>query len=278
MKRPLFQLTTIRFSHYNEKARWALDRFKIRYSELPLMPVIHFGATWFAQHGKGSGDKHSTRFSTPILRTDKNEVICDSRKIVRYVSDRFSDEKTTLFWHPDVEPMEEYFNERVAPATRAWGYFHALNNRSLMSCIAYRNVGPVQATAFLAILPLVRRIIFKGFKISPQRIQKLQGIIRDEFRAVDEKMKDGRKYLLGDRFSAADLCFACSVAPALLVGPEEGYGGVLPPLDQAHPNARAFAQDLRASAAGEFAMRLFREERGERQILCKPLISRVRVK
>src|SRR5262249_52617975 len=35
------ELITIRFSHYNEKARWALDRFGVVYTERAHLPLIH---------------------------------------------------------------------------------------------------------------------------------------------------------------------------------------------------------------------------------------------
>jgi glutathione S-transferase len=64
--------------------------------------------------------------------------------------------------------------------------------------------------------------------------------------------------LLGDRFSAADLAFACLAAPALL--PPE-YSAWLPPLEAFTEEVRARTTSFRETAAGAFVMRLFRDER-----------------
>jgi glutathione S-transferase len=65
--------------------------------------------------------------------------------------------------------------------------------------------------------------------------------------------------LLGDRFSAADLAFACLASPTLI--PPQ-YSAWRPPLDAFSEVARARILAFRDTPAGAFAMRLFREERG----------------
>jgi len=45
--------------------------------------------------------------------------------------------------------------------------------------------------------------------------------VEEEFEYVAELLH-GKRYLLGDRFTAADITFACMAAPALLVQPDEG--------------------------------------------------------
>jgi len=39
-KRVPHRLITLAFSHYNEKARWALDRYAVPYREEPHMPFV----------------------------------------------------------------------------------------------------------------------------------------------------------------------------------------------------------------------------------------------
>ena len=69
---------------------------------------------------------------------------------------------------------------------------------------------------------------------------------------VSAKLADGRRYLAGDRFGAADLTFAALAGPALL---PPGYGGrrfIAPPLPkQLEPQIRAW----RATPAGRHALR-----------------------
>ena len=86
-----YRLTSIAFSHYVEKARWALDRFGVRYTEAKYMPLFHFLPVYAVHHGKqGKRDRVSTPLSTPVLRPLTRRVICDSSAILRYLSDTYA--------------------------------------------------------------------------------------------------------------------------------------------------------------------------------------------
>jgi glutathione S-transferase len=86
--------------------------------------------------------------------------------------------------------------------------------------------------------------------------------VLEEVAFASESLR-GKRFLAEGRFTAADLALACMLAPVLLVSQAEGYGAVLPSMDLAHPDARAFAQELRNTRAGKHAMRMFREERSK---------------
>jgi glutathione S-transferase len=73
------------------------------------------------------------------------------------------------------------------------------------------------------------------------------------------KLSTGRRYLVGDRFTAADLTFAALAAPVLL--PEECHA-VQPALEEVPAAMREEILFLRDSDAGQFALRLFEQERG----------------
>jgi glutathione S-transferase len=89
-----------------------------------------------------------------------------------------------------------------------------------------------------------------------------------EFDEVSARLADGRPYLLGDRFSAADLSFAALGSVAMLVQPDEGYGCWLPPRTRIDPDFAALGDQLRATPAGQFVLRMFAEERGTRRRPC----------
>ena len=98
----------------------------------------------------------------------------------------------------------------------------------------------------------------KFLAIDPQRVSASIDQIHREFDAVSARLRDKRPFLLGDRFTAADIAFACLASPAVL--PPQ-YSAWLPPLDAFSETTRARTLALRETLAGAFIMRLFREER-----------------
>jgi glutathione S-transferase len=79
------------------------------------------------------------------------------------------------------------------------------------------------------------------------------------FDDIAKRASEGRRYLLGDRFTAADLTFAALAAPML--SPPR-YGPPLPPPEAMPQRLAREVERLRAHPAGAFANRLYNEERG----------------
>lgn len=267
-----WRLLTIRPSHYNERARWALDRFGLAYDEVPYMPMLHAGpvAAALLPAGKGRSDRTSTRLSTPVLIAD-GQVIADSEAIVAWVSRRFGDRRTSLYWTPRAAELEHQFSERLGADTRRLAYRYLLDDVDGMRALAEHNVPHNQARLFVALLPAIRRTIREKLHVDEEHTARSLVRIDEAFAAVGDRLADGRPYLLGDRFSAADLGFASMAALALLIQPSEGYGAWLPPIDRTPPAFAAIVRGLRDTPAGRFALRMFAEERGQRMIPCFPI-------
>ena len=271
----MHRLVTIRFSHYNEKARWALDRYRVAYLESPWMPVFHILGVVAATRGRGTGraDRASSRFSTPVLITDNGTVLRDSADIVRWVSDRYAGPGSDLYPTDEVGRLETQLHDDLGPHTRRCAYFYGLGDAALVAQLARRNVSAVQAAMFIALRPLLQRLLVRGLRLGPETAQRSLERIHRTLDEIEPRL-EGRRYVVGDRFTAADLAFACMLAPAILPSPAEGYGGYLPPLERVPPAAAELAHEIRDRPAGRFALRLFAEERGERQIPCAPRLDR----
>jgi glutathione S-transferase len=78
------------------------------------------------------------------------------------------------------------------------------------------------------------------------------------FDAVADRLADGRRRLVGDRLTAADLTFA-ALAAAVLMPPE--YSVPLPQPDELPAAMAATVRELREHPAGAYALELFRTER-----------------
>lgn len=267
-----FELTSIRFSHYVEKVRWTMDRLGIAYRERPLMPIIHFAVTPFVVGLMGESDSHSTRFSTPILKSDRGEIIVKSSRIVKYLSERFLSPQDTLFPNDDVAQLDEYYNCHLGPRTRELFYFNVLDRSEVIFELAERNVDRIQARLFRTWFPLCRKWIISGLGITHQRVEEGIDCIYREFERVGKRLADGRPFLFGERITAADISFACLGGAITLPSPAEGYGAYLPPLDSPCQELGRIADDLRQSDAGRWVLHLYRHERGKRLIPALPFL------
>jgi glutathione S-transferase len=254
-------LIGITFSHYVEKARWALDRYGVEYRESRYLPLMHLPAAAWASHGRGSADRASSRFSTPILITEDGRRICDSSEIVRYASDRWGEGE--LYANDAARELEQRFHDGLARDTRRVGYFFSLGDKGAMRAL-FSNVGSSQRALARLATPVSNFILRRQLGATEERAERAIGRIRDELDEVSERIADGRRYLLGDEFTAADIAFACAMAPVMLVQPDEGLGAQLPTPEELPPRVRELRASMRATPAARLALRLFREERGPR--------------
>jgi glutathione S-transferase len=255
----MYELTSIAFSHYVEKARWALDRFAVPYRDHRYLPVLHFAAVYRVHRGQhGRADKASTRFSTPVLKTPTGQLLCDSAEIVRYVSDHFAPEGQDLYPSPEIAALERHLHDVLGPHTRRCAYGVLFDDPPLLRELVRRNVDRLQAGVFNLAQPLVVAAMRRGLSVTDAQVERSIAKVRREMQAISERLADGRPYLVGTRFSAADLAFACMAAP--VVFPAE-YGAWLPPPESLPAPARELCTELRATPAGAHALRMFREER-----------------
>ena len=269
------KLISIRFSHYVEKVRWVLDHAGISYQERPLMPINHFFVTPFYIGFKSKADKHSTMFSTPILRID-NKVLSKSTAIVSYIDKTYL-KQNTLFPTAETAGIDQYYTDFLGPHTRRLFYESVLANSDEIKQLALINVGPRQAKAFNLFYTLIKDRILESLAVDAQKTEKSIGYIYKEFDKVEKTLSDGRPFLEGDRFGMADISFACMGGAITLPSPMEGYGAMLPALEGPDNRLKTVAKDLRSSVAGKYALKLFKDYRGDRKVPCLPLLPDARL-
>jgi glutathione S-transferase len=80
----MFELYDFTFSHYSEKARWALDFKGVPYTPRHLLPGFHMR----------TARKLAPRSSIPILKTD-SAVIQGSTEIIDFLEQTFPDRSLT---------------------------------------------------------------------------------------------------------------------------------------------------------------------------------------
>ena len=244
------RLITIPLSHYCEKARWALDRVGLPYQEEPHAPLFHRLAT--RRRGRGT---------VPVM-VDASGCFVDSTEILVHADavgggGRLYPSDALL--RREVEVLEERFDTELGPHTRRWAYKHLLPHAQLLRSLWSRNVPWIEARLLPPITPLARHLVYAGYKITPESAQRSLERVQGVFRQVDQQLSDGRRFLTGERFSAADLTFAALAAPLLL--PVECCA-VQPTFESVPTAMRAEILRFRNTTAGRFALRMFSEERG----------------
>jgi glutathione S-transferase len=242
-------LITMPHSHYSEKARWALDRLALPYREEPHVPLLHRLATT----RKGGG-------SVPLL-VHGRRCLVDSTGIIAHADaigggDLLYPRDAAL--RREVEALEERFDEELGPHTRRWAYAQLLPEAGLLRPVMSRGVPWLEARLLPVIMPLVLRLIRTGFRITPESAQRSIERVRAIFIDVGERLADGRRFLVGERFTAADLTFAALAAPVLFPA---GYRAAYPLLDVVPAAMREEVLRLRDTDAGRFALRMFSQER-----------------
>ena len=197
----------------------------------------------------------------PVLVTD-DETIADSADIVAY-ADEHARSKCRLYPVDEaarsrVLQLECRYSEELGVETRRWCYFRLLPYRRLLLRYNGGNAPWGERAALQLGFPFARRTVVRHLGITADRVERGLVQIARQLDEAAELLADGRPYLTGDDFTAADLTFAALAS--LLVMPEE-YGMPLPTLDELSAELAAELRGFRAHPAGAFVLRLYRDHR-----------------
>jgi glutathione S-transferase len=243
------RLITIALSHYCEKARWGLDRVALPYREEPHVPLLHRLATMRNDGG-----------TVPLLVHGDNRLVDSTAILVHADAVRGGE----LLYPRDpalrreVDALEERFDTKLGPHTRRWGYAHLLQETGLLRKLWSHGAPRLEGSLLPLLVPIARRLVRMGYRVSPDSGQRSLERVRRVFREVDELLSDGRRFLVGNRFTAADLTFA-ALAGAVLMPPE--YSVPLPQPDELPAEMASVVRELRAHPAGAHGLAMFRDER-----------------
>lgn len=244
-------LITIPISHYCEKARWALDRAGVTYRERAHLQVLH----WIPVTRAG-GKK-----TAPVLVWG-DRVFADSADIVEEASARAAPDRGLFPDDPtkaaEVRTLQSDYDARLGPEGRRWMYNALRGRRDIAVAYGCTGVPAWQRRALPFAYPVAARIIDRYLDVTPATAARSEAEVREVFDSVAERLGDGRPYLCGERFGAADLTFASLAAP-MLMPPE--YGVPLPQPEELPVAMAATVRELRRHPAGEHALKMFREER-----------------
>lgn len=238
-------LITMPHSHYAEKARWALDWLGLPYREAPHIPLWHRLAT----RRQGGG-------SVPVLVHGRRRLL-DSTDILVHADAAMGGDRLYPVGEAlrrEVDAWEERFDTVLGPHSRRWAYAQVLPHRGLLRRMMSRGVPRGQAAVLALTMPAIVPMIRAAFRVTPESAGRSLQRVDELFREVGERLQDGRAFLVGDGFTAADLSFAALASPVLL--PPE-CGASYPPVQDVPAAMRDEVLRLRETAAGRWGLRLY---------------------
>ncbi len=200
----------LKVSHYNEKARWALDYKHVRHVRHAAAPGPHREIAQRLTGGK----------TFPVLVLDGG-AIGDSSRIIEAL-ERSYPERPLYPADPDARrralELEDFFDEQLGPYVRLLVINQMLHSGKLILGAFFPDLDNGRRLVARATFPLHRRRVVADFGIDAASLD----VAWMKVRAAGERFRTELQlsgYLVGDGFTVADLTAAALVAP--VVAPEQ---------------------------------------------------------
>ena len=194
------------FSHFCEKACWALDLKQQPYRVVNLLPALHL--LWSRRMANAS--------SLPILR-DGAYIVQDSSAIIDYLDLRWPQHGLTPAEQAlagQAREWERWLGEEIGVPLRLWFYSHVLHQRRYAMAFLLRGASPGQGLVFQALFGLIRHAMFYKMRINPHSAAAALPQLECALDTLEAALHE-RDYLVGNAFSRADLTAAALLWPML---------------------------------------------------------------
>jgi glutathione S-transferase len=218
----MITLYQLHWSHYVEKVRWALDYKGLDWSavdvdaftkrqmhHLPCKLTLHSGRALYA---------------VPTIHDkDTNVVVGDSSKILEYLERTYP---TPPLYPGDVSEYSEvmrwmlWLDSTLGLAARRLGYAQiALEHPGILASLFIPHVVGARGSDSLKARiggAVIGGVLSRRFRFLDNREDRVFEQLEECLLIVAERLKS-RQYLVGSRFTAADLTLAALLRPVLLV-------------------------------------------------------------
>jgi glutathione S-transferase len=233
----------------SETSRFVLRHYGVSYGERPH--VFGWGSLLGLCRGLtlevpllyGGG----LRLAGPRAIVDHFDALCDPETMLVPAREPL---------HTQVEADWELFNGELAAYTAVVAYYYLLPHPEIMLEPFFRGVPRYEKVLFGHTYPLQRAILSLLLRLGAGRADDCLRRGRLIFDHVDGRVKDGRRYLAGDRVTLSDLGFAAAAAPLLL---PEGYRAPIPALDTMPQVMKDIVAEMRQRPAAGFVTRIYQE-------------------
>lgn len=196
------------FSNFNEKARWALDYKRIPHLRRAVIP------------GSPRMLRLSRNGTIPVLDLD-DERIVDSTRIIEVLERRWPD--PPLYPQDPGErrhalELEDFFDEHVGHEFRRAAFWEMRDDPGAVAALLGTGQGPVVRSFIRATLPVGMAFARRRYKIYEADAEEGRAKVEAGLDRIEAELEPSG-YLVGDRFSVADLTAAALLFP--LANPRE---------------------------------------------------------
>lgn len=221
MTTPTLYLFSI--SHYCEKARWALEYLGVDHRLRVVAPGQHMraarklglrrGAVPFLDLGgeviQGSADivswaESNARAGAPALSSDETRAACLE--------------------------IERRLDAVAGVHTRRFFYSEAVvDDPGSVRPLLTAGLPAAQRLGILLSWRLIRNLMIRGMDLGPSQREASRDLVDGELGWLESLLSRGGEYLVGDRFTRADLAAASLLSPVALPAGHPAYAGLKAP-------------------------------------------------
>lgn len=197
-------LYTIAMSHYSEKIRWLLDVEGLTYREVALTPVFHIRPALI------KGRKGQT--TVPVLQAGTTSIQ-DSTRIIEWLA-RERGPLATLPQDLRAEAMavEDRF-DAIGKDVARYLYHTGFAHTDVILGMWTRFATPGQSRVLHLAYPLIKAAFKLKLNINAKAARRAEQRIDEAMLWLEARLAAGQHYLVGNRFTVADITAASLLAP-----------------------------------------------------------------
>jgi glutathione S-transferase len=237
-------------SHFNEKARWALDYKGIPHKRRSVFPGMQPARARMLRGGTST---------LPVIDIN-GERIGDSTKIIEKLERLWPDRP--LYPKDAAErqralELEDFFDEHCAHELRRVMFDPLLEEPELMA-EAMGTDKRRGGNALKVVYPVVNRVVRHKYSVNPERAAEGRATVEAAMDLIESE-RGASGYLVGDSFTVADLTAAAILSP-LVRPPEFPYHQIDPARDP--KDLRQWRDTLTERPAFKYVLEMYARHRG----------------
>lgn len=249
ISQPDIELFQFAHSHFNEKARWALDWKAVPHKRTSLLPGPHIPVI----------RKLTGQTATPVLRMD-DEIITGSGKIVLRLEEAFP-ASPLLPADPELAAtaitLQQTIDNGLGPAIRHCAFVAFRNEPAFLCDLMAGHVPLPKRLAYRAILPVLMWKIGKMLNLDDRDLFEKQSAEITRVLDMIASRINAHGYLAGDQFTLADMAVAAIATPLARPAEAQTRWPTNPPAQAADWNRK-----WRDHAACDWVREMFTRHRG----------------